>query len=130
MKQTLIILFLLTSGVAISQYSAELGNTHANARCAEYLDLLIGCGVGDQPINPDAVDPREGPEIIGLGAGSQPPFVNSFCRTDVENTYHQELQIVLQNLNNARTENDADMVAYWTAYWIGLVRCGLQLGLG
>ena len=87
MKQTLIILFLLTSGVAISQYSAELGNAHADARCVEYSDLLSSCGVGTNPINPDAFDPRDGSQIIGTGSGDQPPFINSFCRTEVENIF-------------------------------------------
>lgn len=121
----------------------QLGISHANQRCRYYAELLRECGVQSTNISSDAtggnttiadpfggttqIDPTQidNPVIPGnnndYGSGS---YINSFCRYEIENLFHEEVQIVQDNIDN----NAYPGIYYWFNYQIELNTCSLVLG--
>ena len=78
---------------------------------------------GSTQIDPTQIDPvgSSSGGNIDNGAGT---VINSFCRTEVENTFRQEVLIVQDRINS----NTYPGAAFWTNYQISLTSCSLRLG--
>jgi len=107
------VFFTLFVFSSFGQASYTLGQSHGNARCVDYDNMLSECGEANTTIDGDVV-----------GTEFDLVFTGSFCFTQVRNVFLQEVQIVAQRI----ASNASPGSQYWLGYQAALTTCSLQLG--